>query len=158
MKMRDLITMLQSGKEVDVEFVKGVEDLECYPETGMRATITGVIPKHDDVLELRVSYLKYDDFNIKFESSNYYDSNQQPVLTAREAGYYSLKESIFVMADDDVEKYMTLLTPNEMFDTWNASLKEVSYVAWLENRVRQLEEHINSVDHLTQTYDNGHIN
>ena len=158
MKMCDLITLLQAGKEVDVEFVKGVEDLECYPEPGMRATITGVIPKHDDVLELRVSYLKYDDFNIRFESSNYYDGDHQPVLTAREAGYYSLKESLYVMADDDVSKFMTFLNHNELFETWNASLKEVSYVAWLENRVRQLEEHINSVDLLTQSHDNGHIN
>lgn len=59
-----------------------------------------------------------------------------------------------VMADDDVEKYMTILGSNEMYETWNASLKQVSYVAWLENRVRLLEEQINSVDHLTQSYDN----
>ncbi len=142
MKMRDLITMLQAGKEVDVEFVKGVEDLECYPETGMRATITGVIPKHDDMLELRVSYLKYDDFNIKFESSNYYDSFQQPVLTAREAGYYSLKESIFVMADDDVSRVMTIINRNELYESWRLNNRGMSYVEWLEQEVTTLQRQV----------------
>lgn len=149
MKMRDLITLLETGKEVDVEFVKGVEDLECYPEPGMRATIMEARLKHDDVLELRVSYLKYDDFNIRFESSNYYDGDHQPVLTAREAGYYSLKESLYVMADDDVSKIMTLLNHNELFESWFNGPKEVSYVTWLENLVQQQRDHIRAVDHTT---------
>lgn len=161
MKMSELKTLLQTGKDVDVEFVKGIEDLEGYPETGMRATIIGVpAPGADDVMKIRVSFKKYDEFNKAFEARNYWGAlskDQDPSssnYTARETGWYKVEEDIYVMAEDDVEKYMTILDRNETFETWNASLKQVSYVAWLENRVHLLEEQINSVDHLTQSYDN----
>lgn len=160
MKMSELKTLLQTGKDVDVEFTKDVEDLEGYAEPGMRATIISVSPVgQDDVMKIRVSYKKYDDFNRAFEAHNYWGRlslDQDPsaaAYTARETGWYKEEEDIYVMADD-VLKYMTVLEPNEMFDTWNASLKQVSYVTWLENRIRLLEKQLNSVDSLTQLYDN----
>lgn len=164
MKMSELKTLMQTGKGVDVEFAKGVEDLEGYPERGMRATVVAVSePCADDVMKVRVSFKKYDEFNKAFEARNYWgvlSKDQDPSssnYTARETGWYKVEEDIYVMADDDVEKYMTVLSPCEMFETWNASLKEVSYVTWLENRVRLLESQINSVDSLTQMYDSDHI-
>lgn len=161
MKMSDINTLFQSGKDVDVEFTKNILDLEGYPEPGMRATIIAVTTGgQDDVVKVRVSYEKYDDFNQQFESHNYWGvlaRDQDPSAaeyTARETGWYKVEDVIYVMADDDVSNYMTILEPNEMFETWNASLKEVSYVTWLENRVRLLEKQLNSVDSLTQLYDN----
>lgn len=142
MVMRDLITMLQSGKEVDVEFTRGVEDLEGYPEPGMRATIVGAVVQHDDVMKLRVTYEKYDEFNKAFESHNYWgvlSKGQDPAsatYTARETGWYTVKDDLYVVADDDVSRVMTIINRNELFEAWNNGPKEVSYVAWLEDLVR----------------------
>ena len=164
MKMSDLKSMLSTGKTVDIEFKKGIEDIEGYTEPGMRATILAVVDSDEDVVKMRISYQKYDEYNKVFESRNYWgrlSNDQDPSssnYTARETGWYEVEDVMYLMADDEVEKYMTIIEPTEMFETWNASLKEVSYVTWLENRVRLLEKQLNSVDSLTQSYDNGHIN
>lgn len=124
---------------VVVEFTKGVGDLECYPEKGMRATIVGILEDSDrDVLKLRVSYEKFDEFNKAFESHNYFDRAGQPVLTAREAGYYHVEETIYVMADDDVDKYMKILSngSSSLYDAYVAAKPDISYTLWLENLVQ----------------------
>lgn len=42
------------------------------------------------------------------------------------------------MADDEVEKYMTPLNRNELFDEWAVATDGLTYTAWLEKRVRQV--------------------
>lgn len=147
--MSDLVTMLQTGKDVDVEFTKDIVNLECYPEAGMRATLLAVAQNaNGDVLKVRLSYKKYDNFNKAFESRNYWgrlSNDQDPSssdYTARETGNYTVEDEIFVMADDDVAEFMTVMTQHELFTEWETGTKEVSYVAWLEDRVRQLENHV----------------
>lgn len=141
MNFRDLQRTLPEMKargSVTVEFVPGVEDLECYPEKGMRATVISVVDDNDTgVLKLRVSYEKFDEYNKSFESYNYFDKARQPVLNARSAGYYTVEETIYVMANDKIEKYMRVLYDNStaLYDAYRLEAPGISYTLWLENKV-----------------------
>ena len=143
MVMRDLIQLIAVRGSIDVEFTKGVEDMEGYPELGMRATILNAVDQHDDVMKIRVSYEKYDEFNKQFEGHNYWGverNGQDPAsatYTARETGWYKVEEDLYVMADDDVSRTMTLLSNSNLYDTWNNGNKELSYVLWLEALVTE---------------------
>ena len=140
MKIKDLLAQfgdLSAIHPVDVEFNKAVGDLESYAEPKMRATITAVTDDHDDVVIVRVDYIKYDDYNKSFESYNYYDSNHQAVLNARQANYYTVKDSLYVMANDEVDKYFSILSghANELYEMYQAGGRALSYTAWLESYI-----------------------
>lgn len=124
---------------VNVEFVSGVEDLEAYPEAGMRATITSVIRDHDDedVFIVGLDFTEHDEFNKAFESTNYFDRNGNPTLTAREAGCYLLKENIYVMSSDETTKYFNLIDRSPLYQKYLDEKPSVSYVEWLERLVTQ---------------------
>lgn len=80
-----------------IVFQKGAEDLEAYPEEGMKARVKGLRMTHDgDVVELVVDYTEFEDYNERFESANYYDDNGNPTLTARESGFYEQRETLYI--------------------------------------------------------------
>lgn len=142
MNIRDLIHRLpemNARGPVTVEFVQGVEDLECYPEMGMRATLVSIVEDRgdSDVLLLRVNYETYDEFNKPFESHNYFDRAGQPVLTAREAGFYHVEETIYMMATDKMDKYFRILDngSNALYTAYRLAAPGISYTLWLENLV-----------------------
>lgn len=134
------------GKEV--RFIKGIEDMESYPEAGMKASIIdvdetdmGYSDPNMRVLKIRFSYKKYDDQNLEFESANYYDKNHQPCLTARQANYYNVEENIY-FGDPQIwplSDYFEILPGDEisdlvrMFDVRED--KSVRYMTWLETEL-----------------------
>lgn len=132
---KKLVETLANGAPLDVECLDRCDDLEAYPERGMRLTIVGVTPHHDDVTVLRVSYEKYDQFNTAFESSNYYDKQGVPQLTARQAGMYKVNDTLYVGTDEDPNKYFKQIESNRWLDMYlkeyNANPGE-TYVAFLE--------------------------
>lgn len=96
--VRDLANL--KGKVI--EFTKKIEDWECYAEQYMRARVVGYrynahndTAPEDQVHELHFDYAEFDDYNQKFEQSNYYDKYGKPRLTAREANYYKPQEWIY---------------------------------------------------------------
>lgn len=117
----------------DIEFIKDVEDLECYPETGMRATVLGYTAIHDNLGKLLVSYAKFDQYNAALEAHNYYDKNGEPRLTAREAGCYTETETI-VVDEDPRFRICKPLEPevSNILTEWSSSVADhqLSYSAW----------------------------
>jgi hypothetical protein len=77
-----------------IEFKKGIEGHEVYAEPGMKGLVTEVRKFDDDVFKVTVYYAPFEDHNKNFEKANYYDKHGSPTLTAREAGFYSVKEDI----------------------------------------------------------------
>lgn len=94
MNVRDLI-----GK--DIEFVKGIEDLDGYAECGMRAVVTNVHKIDDDVWRIDFDFTDYDMYNRQFESAYYYDRAGSPVLTARAANMYSVVDHYYFDSNFD---------------------------------------------------------
>lgn len=122
-------------RSVDVQFTAKHADLEWYGEQGMRATITDIQDYGDDTVRIEVSFAKFDQHNLQFEAKNYYDSHQNPVLTAREAGCYTVKDHMYFDRNDKFEDYFTELDEVNVYDRYTESGSPLSYVEWLEQLV-----------------------
>ena len=130
--------LAQSGAcPLEVEFKPGVEDLEGYPEGGMRAEVLRVVPDGNEVFRVSVSYEQFEAFNHTLETANFYDNEGRPRLTASQAGYYRQLEDLYVMADDLCSTFFTPLDKARLalLDEFSESGSEESYVQWLEGQL-----------------------
>jgi hypothetical protein len=128
-----------------VTFTPKIEDMESYAESGMRARVVSIdtqdthsSDKHDHVYKIMFDFSEFDEFNRRFESSNYYDKNGSPTLTAREAGYYKEQDKIYFGSPEiwPFEDYFVLAdaAQTELLERFKES-GEADYVSWLEAQV-----------------------
>lgn len=128
-----------------VQFTTKIEDMEAYPERGMRARIVSVDEEdtnrtdlHEHLFKIKFDYSDFDDFNKSLESSNYYDRNGNACLTAREANQYEQQEVIYFGSPElwPFEDYFT--TPDTRQNALLIRFKEsaaTNYVEWLESQI-----------------------
>lgn len=126
-----------------IEFLPAIDTYEVYLERGMYATVVGVEDdQHGEVedpcFKLRLSLKEHDAHNEPFElDHSFYDREQNPCLTAREAGVYDANEWLYVgnnFADifklvDDSDTSLQLMYQN--------GNHECSYVKWLEDIAKE---------------------
>lgn len=126
-------------------FTSKIEEMDSYPEKGMRGRIISITEEdtdaadlHEHVYIIKFDYTEFDQFNTAFESANYYGSGRVPCLTAREANMYEPQEKIYFGSPKlwPFEDYFTLLDENQnkLLQMFKESGKE-SYVSWLEKKV-----------------------
>lgn len=151
--MKDAIAAIHQRGSIDVEFLASVEALEGYAEPHMRATIVDAEDYGDSTVRIKLSYAKYDEYNRQFESANYFDRNQNPVWTAREAGHYNVDDHIFVMDTDKFDTLFKELKDTRLFDQYTAACTGESYVAWLEGQLTSANAYIKSVNEALNTGD-----
>jgi hypothetical protein len=137
--MNNIIEQLQVMIGKDIEFYGKIDDYEHYAEAGMRATITDITVQDSDlkdmVIKVGLSFVKFDEYNKKYESSNYYNKEGVPVWTAREAGFYGMADYLY--AGNNVHDVLKLVDPalRQLFDLFSAdkvSQPNITYVEWLE--------------------------
>lgn len=128
-----------------IQFTSKIEDMEAYPEAGMRARIVSIDEKdthmkdlHDHMYIITFDYSEFDEFNEQFESANYYDKHGVACLTAREAKMYDVKEKIYFGSPAlwPFEDYFNLLNTKQ--ETLLSRFKEsgaANYVEWLESQI-----------------------
>ena len=127
-----------------IQFEEKAEDLECYPEKNMRAKVLSVKlsnpspDPHNVVYAVKVDYTDFDDFNRQFETANYYDKNQKPTLNARDAGYYTPVETLY-LSDEVYGLWNEIFKivgdkANKLVETYNAEAPNMSYIEWLESK------------------------
>ena len=101
-----------------IQFNSDIDDFETYAEGGMKARVIGVIPKYtslpdpqEHVYILHIDYSEFDEYNKQFETYNYYDKNGDPILNARQAGFYNVNDTIYMPNPyiDSWDKYLTVL-------------------------------------------------
>jgi hypothetical protein len=132
-----------------VFFKEKIEDMECYPEVGMKAVIVGIDEsgyRGGDVSEhiytITFDYSEFDDYNKRFESSNYFGKDGLANLNAREANQYDTKEHIYFGSPiiDPFEKYFELLDENQLKLAANFKASgETDYIKWLEDKVMNIK-------------------
>jgi hypothetical protein len=135
MKTSELKQLLVTGP-LAIEFGVEAEVLEGYVERGMRATLIGVTLESDDVTKITVDYTAFEEHNIPLEQANYYDRRGYPILTARQAKQYSVKEDYFLSSTESIDSILTLLGEAEselIREFRNSGAK--SYVCWLEEQL-----------------------
>ena len=130
---RALCALVAASDKIAVEFGPQIEDLEGYPEPGMRAHIIRVGRFDDDVLIVTVRYAEFEDVNRGLETPNYYDADGAPTLTAREAGLYRQEENLYLPGSGDLSPLLVLADNNveRRLAAFRASGAK-SYLAWLE--------------------------
>lgn len=92
-----------------VQFTDAAEDLECYAEIGMKAVLLEARQDHPEVWVLFLDYAPFDAHNLPLEQSNYYDKNHNPCLTAREAGFYKARDTIYLSDPSSWDHYLTVV-------------------------------------------------
>lgn len=137
MTASDLAGLVTDGIHPVVEFRKGIEDIESYAESGMRARVVGTTEILGKDIKLSFDFSEFDDFNKAFEQSNYYDKKGKPTLTAREAGFYKGVETYFFEAQDETDMYFEVVESwgLQLYERYKASGEACSYVQWLEARI-----------------------
>ena len=128
-----------------IQFTSKIEDMEAYPEAGMRARIKSISARdthrtdlHDHLYVIEFDYTEFNEFNAALEHANYYDKNGVACLTAREANMYDPQEEIYFGSPElwPFEDYFTLLDERQNYLI--ARFKEsgaTNYVEWLESQI-----------------------
>jgi hypothetical protein len=128
-----------------IQFTPKIEEMEAYPENGMRARIVSIDEENthrydveDHLYKIKFDYSEFDDFNNELEKSNYYDRNGNACLTARQANMYEPQEVIYFGSPKlwPFEDYFTILGPrsNELLKRFNES-GSTNYIEWLESQI-----------------------
>ena len=128
---------------ITIEFKKGIEDIEDYPETHMRANVIGLHESHSDpeIVKVTFDYEPHERYNAAFETANYYDKNQNPTLTAKEAGFYSAISTNHMMLES-LDDMMSLFDegPKKALYSEFLTSEPASYIHWLEDKVIALTD------------------
>lgn len=134
MNGRELSQMVQDGIHPVVFFKKDIADQEGYLENGMRGRIIGSKPGHDGCCVFIVDLGDFDTFNRNFESNKYYDKNQVPCLTAREAGFYKQQEQVWVDVSAEIQSFEVENTERlALYLRFKSDRSGDTYVQWLED-------------------------
>ncbi len=103
---------------VIIRFNPAIDDMESYAEANMHARILSVTSPdlndpniYNHVYRIQVSYAEFEDNNVLHESANYYDKSGNPCLTAREAGFYEVKDTLYFSSPELVswDKYFQVI-------------------------------------------------
>jgi len=91
---------------IKVVFIKPIFEND-FPERGMKAWLTAIDKSESNSCwELFFDFTEFESENDKYLKANYYDDNSNPTLTAKEAGMYSNKYSVY-FGDLDTKKFGT---------------------------------------------------
>lgn len=131
-----------------VRFTDRIEEMEAYPEGGMRARIMRIDSedtRSDDlnqhVYRIEFDYAEYDEFNRLLETANYYGTGSIPNKTAREAGHYETVETIYFGSPllYPFEEYFVLASDtHQQLHVQFQNSGETDYVEWLENQLTRV--------------------
>lgn len=96
-----------------VEFKKAAEDLETQFDYKMRAQLVAIRIVRENMVVFTCDDSKWTTYNDDFASANYYDKEGKPCLTAKQAGYYHVRQDVYVMTTDDPNKFFRLINTGE---------------------------------------------
>jgi hypothetical protein len=126
-----------------VEILPGIEDQEAdYLEPGMLMRITRIDLRQEDLTVVHYDVSEFEDRNRPLETANYYDKNQVPCLTAREAGYFKPQDTIYLPGIESYGQFFKPVDPDgstKLAEAYAArDDKSLTYVAWCEQEILRL--------------------
>lgn len=144
----------------NVQFTKKggemMSEAGSYIEPGMRATILGggrplspltksnVVEwnpanPHHNRIKFMVSLAGFDVYNKQFESSDFFDKDGVPCLTAREAGWYKETQYVYLNPAEIFELIQPLdgvcSDISALFSEYTNSESNLTYTQWLESQL-----------------------
>ena len=136
-----LFELVKNGLRPQITFMPDCENLESYPEAGMKARVLEVIPDDDDIYRVKVDFEPFAEHNKAFESANYFDKNGKPTLTAHQAGYYKPVD-VFYLTPNEGPEYLTIDDAKgvELFERFSKSGYPGTHIQWLEEQLVAAEQ------------------
>lgn len=137
--MFDTIEKVKALEGKFIQFGPRSEELEDYCEDKIRAKVLSVKKDGNDVFKMKVDYGIFSDYNMNHETHNYYNRNHEPILSARQAGFYKDIDEIYLPLPEEVDwsRYFQLIDQktNNIISAYLMTAKEdQSYIDWLEEQ------------------------
>lgn len=136
--IQDLIDLIKTGRTPIVTFGKGIDQKEeIYPEPGMRGRVVSATVDKDDVAKILFEFDEFKAHNTPLESSNYYDKQGNPTLTAQAAGFYKPVDDVYFDLTEPLDGLLTVESDAAaaLFETYKAESSPLTYLQWLEAKV-----------------------
>lgn len=130
MDTKGLKEIIDSGKIITVRFNNDEIEDYTFLNKGMIAKLYK-IEEMDESFKCYFDISEFDNHNLPLQSSNYYDKNNNPTLTAFEKGLWKDKETFYI--DENFEAFFSIIEENTLFDDYIKSNENIGYVKWLEN-------------------------
>lgn len=134
-----LLQMVKAGFKPQITFTAACEELEGYADAGMKAIVISVAERtNDEVLKITVDYAPFDAHNLSLELPNYYDKDNQPTLTARQANLYKPQEDFYLDLTGKGAEMFTIDGEDrrELYQQYvTQTAGKIQYITWLEDQV-----------------------
>jgi len=114
---RELYQNLTEYRNVTIEFKDKISELETEFDPRMRTKILNIRIEHNDLIVLTLCDTEWSTYNDTFAARDYFDKQNVPCLTAKEAGYYKPTTSLYVMATDSPEDLFSIFCTATTYDT-----------------------------------------
>lgn len=147
MESKRFFEMVRDGARPVILFTEDAAVYEGYAEVHMRARVVSVVEDSSmGCFQLTVNFEEFDAYNQQFETASYFDENQVPRLTAREAGCYKPVDWMYVSLDgelcgftvEDSSSAAAYSSSIAQYQRYKASGSSLAYVQWLEGEVARL--------------------
>lgn len=130
MNTKRLKEIIDSGKSVIVKFNNNEIEEYTFLNKSMIAKLYK-IEEMDESFKCYFDISEFDNHNLPLQSSNYYDKNNNPTLTASEKGLWKDKETFYI--DENFDEFFDIIEENTLLGKYIKSNENIGYVKWLEN-------------------------
>lgn len=134
---------INAGRPVVVQFNAHIDSTELCADAGWLARVVDISKRVDrdqvETYAFTFDYAPFESHNDTMASRNYFDSNGNPTLTAKEAGFYSPREEWEFLPNDILPfKVVEEETGNDLSRDARLAALEQKYAA-LEARLAAME-------------------
>lgn len=119
MKIDEIIKLVKDNGSIIIEFTDAIHEYDTDLDPRQRAVLYDIKVDSEDANwvchELFINLTDFEKYNDKFRSHDYYDKNEVPCLTGKEAGFYKNKTSFYIDVNTnngDVPWFTCQVKPN----------------------------------------------
>ena len=150
MKTKELEKLVREGARPIIRVRDSTYGVIDGPDDGMLGRVVSVgeediYEKGTSILVFTIDFFEFTDYNKPIATRDWYDADGNPTLIWMDVSDYekdSKSFKIFEMYVENFEysdlRYLELSEENETLSEYLSSNQELSYVQWLEDKVRKL--------------------
>lgn len=144
MKAREIYQLFLKGVRPIIECTEEVLKLECDPDPHMRGRIKNIQIEDQgeewEHLLFIIDFGEFEEYNVSFGRSNYYNDKGIPCETWFQQSYYQgNKNAVSIYVEYGDESFS--IVGDSLYDEFLNSKSDLSYVKWLENEVKELKKY-----------------
>lgn len=141
MNSNEFFNYIKGGAQPVVRFDDQIERQEgCGFESGMMAKAISVEDDGDGVYIITFDFSDYELYNDSIDKRKWFDNNHIPCLKWSETHFYPVNKKEKVYWDFSFDTPFEIVDgQSDLFDQYKLTESKLSYVTWLENLVKELQ-------------------